>query len=510
MLFCRRLAGSRVAGMIGRFAAGQGGKWHRAKDITALTGSAAGPHDAASSGEEFMRLLAVAIALALAVPAAAAPLKALVGGRLIDGNGGPPLANSVVLIDGDRVTAVGTVGTLAVPAGAEVIPTDGMDVLPGLWDMHVHLMIDGHADYAYWDKAYATRQQGEIMPAGAVQLLLAGVTSARDLGGPLAESIAIRDAVAAGRLPGPRLYVSGPFLQKAPYPGTEDFRWGIASPEDARAKVRKLKAAGVDVIKLVDQDEVGEVATRAIVDEAHKLGLKVVAHSHLPEEIRIGLRTGVDNFEHTGLGAAPKYPDDIMVLLEARAAEGRVRGSPLFWTPTISGLYKHSEFLANPEKLDDPCWKRGLKPDTVADIRASLAHPEALEYNQLTPRRKPTLDTKFAQLRKAGAILLIGTDSGIPTAFHCQTTWNELDVWVNGLGVPAMEAIQAATYWPAKFMGVEKDSGTIAVGKYADIIAVRGDVLRTIALLQNPTHIIKGGTIYKQGGVVNEAALAPR
>ena len=74
----------------------------------------------------------------------------------------------------------------------------------------------------------------------------------------------------------------------------------------------------------------------------------------------------------------------------------------------------------------------------------------------------------------------------------------------------AMEAIQAATYWPAKFMGVEKDSGTIAAGKYADIIAVRGDVLRTIALLQNPTHIMKGGTLYKQGGVVNEAALTPR
>jgi hypothetical protein len=235
-----------------------------------------------------------------------------------------------------------------------------------------------------------------------------------------------------------------------------------------------------------------------------------VGHSHLPEEIRIGLKTGIDNFEHTGLGAAPKYPDDIMVALEARAAEGRVRGNPLYWTPTISGLFNHGNLLANPEKLDDACWARGLKPDTVADIKASLKDVSALEYNQLTPRRKPTLDTKFAQLRKAGAILLIGTDSGIPTAFHCQTTWNELDVWVNGLNVPAMEAIQAATYWPAKFMGVEKDSGTIAAGKYADIIAVRGDVLRTIALLQNPTHIMKGGTLYKQGGVVNEAALAPR
>lgn len=456
-----------------------------------------------------MRALTIIMAALLAATTAhAADLKALVGGRLIDGNGGPPLANSVILIDGERIAAVGTVATLAVPPGATVIPTDGMDVLPGLWDMHVHLMIDGHADYVHWDKVYLDRFRSEIMPAGAVQLLLAGVTSARDLGGPLADSIAIRTAIRDGRIPGPRLYVSGPFLQKKPYPGTEAFRWGVRDADDARAKVRQLKSAGVDVIKMVDQDEIGEPAARALVDEAHKLGLKVVGHSHLPEEIRLGLRIGVDNFEHTGLGAAPRYPDDIMVALEARAAEGRVRGSPLYWTPTISGLFNHARLLANPEKLDDPCWRRGLKPDTIADIRASIAHPDQLDYNQLTPKRKPTLDTKFAQLRKAGAILLIGTDSGIPMSFHCQSTWNELDVWVNKLGVPAMEAIQSATYWPAKFMGVEKDSGTVVKGKYADIVAVRGDVLETIGLLQNVGFVMKGGTIYKRDGQPVEAALA--
>lgn len=455
-------------------------------------------------------LIIFAAALLAATTACAGPIKALVGGRLIDGNGGPPLADSVILVDGARITAIGTVATLAVPPGAETISTEGMDVLPGLWDMHVHLMIDGHSDYTHWDKTYPDRFRSEIMPAGAVQLLLAGVTSARDLGAPLADSIAVRDAIRDGRIPGPHLYVSGPFLQKKPYPGTEAFRWGIADATDARAKVRQLKAAGVDVIKLVDQDEVGEAATRAIVDEAHKNGLKVVGHSHLPDEIRIGLKTGIDNFEHTGLGAAPRYPDDIMVAIEARAAEGRVRGSPLYWTPTISGLYNNAALVANREKLDDPCWQRGLKPDTIADIKASLAHVDQLDYNQLTPKRKPTLDTKFAQLRKAGAILLIGTDSGIPTAFHCQTTWNELDVWVNRLGVPAMEAIQAATYWPAKFMGVERTSGTIVAGKAADIIAVRGDVLQTIGLLQNIPFVMKDGTIYKRDGVVVEAALVPR
>lgn len=457
-----------------------------------------------------MRAIIFAAFALLATTAHAAGITALVGGRLIDGQGGPPLANSVILVDGERITAIGTVATLPVPAGATVVSTEGMDVLPGLWDMHVHLMLNGHSEYSHWHKAYRERFGPEIMPASAVQLLLAGITSARDLGGPLEESIAIRENVKAGRLPGPRLYVSGPFLQKKPYPGTDFYRWGVKDAEDARAKVRTLKAAGVDIIKVVDQDEMGETTARALVDEAHRLGLKVVGHSHLPDEIRLGLKIGMDNFEHTGLGAAPRYPDDVMLAIEARAAEGRVRGSPLYWTPTISGLYNNANLLTNPEKLDDPCWTRGLKPDTVADIKASLRDVAALEYNQLTPRRKPTLDTKFKQLRQSGAILLIGTDSGIPTAFQCQTTWNELDVWVNNLGVPPMEAIQAATYWPAKFMGVEKDSGTIAVGKYADIVTVRGDVLHTIALLQNPAHVMKGGTLYKRDGVVDEAKLAPK
>lgn len=457
-----------------------------------------------------MRIVVLLLLALLQVSPAHAGMTALVGGRLIDGFGGPPLANSVILVDGDRVAAVGTVKTLAVPQGARVISTEGMDVLPGLWDMHVHLMINGHADYTHWDKAYINRLREEIMPASAVQLLLAGVTSARDLGAPLEDSIAVRQAIRDGHIPGPRLYVSGPFLQKKPYPGTEAFRWGVKDADDARAKVRQLKVAGVDVIKMIDQDELGEAVTRALVDEAHKQGLKVVGHSHLPDEIRIGLKTGVDNFEHTGLGAAPEYPEDIMNALERRAAEGRVRGSPLYWTPTISGLFNYDRLLANPERLDDPCWKRGLKPDTIADIQGSIIAPSHLDYNQLTPKRKPTLDRKFAQLRRAGAILMIGTDSGIPMTFHCQSTWNELDVWVNKLSVPPMEAIQAATYWPAKFMGVEQSSGTIAPGKFADIIAVRGDVLETIALLQNVPFVMKGGIVYKQDGQAVEAALASR
>ena len=100
-------------------------------------------------------------------------VKALVGGTLIDGYGSTPIRNSVVIIEGERIKAVGQVGTLAIPPGAEVISTEGMSVLPGLWDMHVHLMINGHSDYGHWDKTYPPQMETVIMPASARQLLLA-------------------------------------------------------------------------------------------------------------------------------------------------------------------------------------------------------------------------------------------------------------------------------------------------------------------------------------------------
>ena len=426
--------------------------------------------------------------------------KALVGGRLIDGLLGEPIANSVILIDGDTIEAVGSVDTLPVPDAYEVISTEGMTVMLGLWDMHVHLMINGHSDYTHWDATYPDRFASEIMPASAEQLLLAGVTTARDLGAPLDDSLAVREGIESGRIPGPRLFISGPFIQHEAYPGTEDFRWGVEGARDARSKVKKLADAGVDVIKLIDQDEMTFEEAEAVVDEAHKHGLPVVAHSHRPDEIRRGLAIGVDNFEHTGLAAAPGYPSDIIELLRERTATGRVRGGPLYWTPTVEGLWNYDQVIANPEHLDNDCWERGLEADTIADIRQSIESPKDLLYFDLTPKRKPTLVNKVKQLREAGVVLLVGTDSGIPMKFHCQSTWNELEVWVNVMDIPAMEAIRSATYWPAKMMKVSDRWGTVTKGKYADIIAVKGDVLKHINLLQNVGFVMKGGVVYKQDG----------
>ncbi|MGF1605261.1 MAG: amidohydrolase family protein [Rhodothalassiaceae bacterium] len=450
--------------------------------------------------------------LCLGVCAASLPLVAeerlaLVGGRLIDGYGHRPVANSVILIKGDTIEAIGSVETLDVPDGYRTVSTEGMDVLPGLWENHAHLMINGHADYPHWQRTYKDRLADEIMPASAVQLLLAGVTSARDMGAPLQASLSVKQRIEDGQIPGPRLFITGPFLQHEVEDWQAHYRWAVHGPDDARAKVRRLAEAGVDAIKLIDQDKMSFDEAQAIVDEAHKHGLPVLAHSHRPDEIRRGLKIGVDNFEHTGLTTAPEYPADVMAMLTERTATGRVAGGPLFWTPTVEGLWNYQHTVNNPEKLDDDCWHRGLQPDTIADIKQSIAEPGHLSYTQLTPLRRPTLKRKVEQLRQAGVVILVGTDSGIPMKFHCQSTWNEMDVLVNVMGMAPMDVIRAATYWPSVMMGVSDQWGSIRPGLKADIIAVDGDVLRHINLLQDVDFVMKGGTVYKQDGQPVEDAL---
>jgi imidazolonepropionase-like amidohydrolase len=324
------------------------------------------------------------------------------------------------------------------------------------------------------------------MPAAAQQLLHAGVTSARDLGAPLDDIIAVRDAINAGELEGPTLYVSGPFIQHEAYPGTEAFRWGVNGVDDARAKVRRLAEAGVDVIKLIDQDQMTMEEVQAVVDEAHAHGLPVVAHAHRPEEIRRGIAAGIDNFEHTGLGTMPEYPDDVWELIKGRA-------NTLYWTPTITPLLLYEYTRDNPERIDDPRWHEGLPEEIVNDVRASLQDLQRLPYYQLMPIRRPTLPRKIRQLREAGVVMLIGTDSGVPLTFHTDSTWREIDYWVSDFGFEVMDAIRAATYWPSVMMGVSDEVGTLAEGKIADVIAVRGDVLRYPSLLQDVDLVLHRG-----------------
>jgi imidazolonepropionase-like amidohydrolase len=432
-------------------------------------------------------LLLVALAASPIPSSAQQPTLALVGGRVVDGFGGPILENGVVLISGERVIAVGPVSEIAVPDGVRVVDTNGMTVLPGLCDMHVHLQLLGHGDYERWDDLYGEADE-EIMAIAARQLLNSGVTCARDLGGPLDELVTTKRRISAGEIPGPRLFISGPFLQRAPYePWQAEYRWGVDGAADAEAKTRLLIDAGVDVIKLIDQDQLTDEEVAAIVTTAHDAGKPVVAHGHRMDEIRVGLKHGVDNFEHTGLGTGPGYAPDVLQLLsEANSA--------LWWTPTISPLYV-MQYTGEvfPERLDDPSWREGMPVEMADEIRESLEHIPWLPYYALFPSRIPRLPTKFAQLRDTGVRMLIGTDSGIPSMFHTDSTWREMVKWVE-LGVPPMEVIQSATLWPGRFFGRD-DLGTIAPGSLADIIAVRGDPLTDMSVLRSVEVIVQGGRV---------------
>jgi imidazolonepropionase-like amidohydrolase len=438
------------------------------------------------------RMVTVVCALALArttLAAQAAPriTMAVVGGRIIDGYGGPVIENGVILVAGDRIVQVGRAGELAVPAGVNVIDANGHTVMPGLIDMHVHLHLVGHGDYKRWDDLYGTRDASVVMPIAARQLLSAGVTTARDLGARLDDIITVKKRIAAGEIPGPRLFVTGPFIQHKAYERYEEaFRWGVTGADDARRRVTQLLDAGVDMVKLIDQDQMTEAEVEAVVETAHKRGKPVVAHAHRMEEIRVGLKYNVDNFEHTGLGTAPGFADDVLQKL-------RERNSGLYWTPTISPLYTmYYTGSLFPERIDDPAWHEFMPDEMWKEIRASLSNIPQLPYYALFPSRIPLLPAKFAQLRQTGVRLMIGTDAGIPSMFHNDATWREMVKWVE-LGVSPMETIQSATLWPARFLKGEANFGVLAAGRFADIILVRGDPLTDMTVMRDVKVVIQSG-----------------
>lgn len=422
-----------------------------------------------------------------AAPAPPAPI-ALVGGSLIDGRGGAPVRDSVVLIEGGRIKAVGTVDTLPVPAGYQRISTEGMSVLPGLWDLHTHLQYSAHTDLTAWNARYLGQMETVIMPAIAEQLLMAGITSARDAMAPLDPILHVKARIARGEIPGPTLYVAGALLEHQGPPGAETFRWGVSGVADAKAKVDLLADKGVDFIKMLCVRDMTQEEADAIVAEAHARGLKVLSHGREDGEIRKCLKAGVDDLQHLGTGGL--LPDDIVAMIKARTAKGT-----LYWTPTVGGPINNRYLRDNAEPLDDPAWRRGLPDAIVQDVAASLkALPAMIARSPgMIATDTETYRRKFYQLRDAGAVLLVGTDSGGPGHFHPYATWLELDAWVNHFGYDPMQAIVRATADAARMMGADKDYGTVEAGKFADVIVVPGDPLRHIDVLRSPVVVIKTG-----------------
>ncbi len=221
---------------------------------------------------------------------------ALVGGTLIDGTGAAPIRNSVVLIRGERIERIGTTESVAIGPDYERISTEGMTVMPGMWDLHVHLMYGGHPNGRFWFDNYTPQFETVTIPASARQMLMAGVTSVRDLGAP-PSIVAVKKRIASGELPGPTLYVAGPVLSKGAGAASPHV-WNVDGAADARAKTIQLIESGVDWIKLMNAEQWSLDELKAVVEEAHRRDRKVAAHAFSEAEVRQGLAAGVDDFQH--------------------------------------------------------------------------------------------------------------------------------------------------------------------------------------------------------------------
>ena len=424
---------------------------------------------------------------------------ALVGGTLIDGTGNPAVRNSVVLIRGDRIERVGTMDALPVPPGYELISTDGMTVLPGLWDLHVHLMYAGHPNARYWFDTYTSQFESVIMPASAEQMLMAGVTTVRDLAAPAREIIAVKKRIASGEIPGPTLYVAGPALTKGANPSAVQTQ-NVSGASDARAKTRQLIDQGVDWIKIINADQLTADEMNAIVDEAHARGHKVAAHAFSEAEIRRGLIAGIDDFQHLRT-QTPEYPADIVAMIRERVKNG----PPLYWTVTVggNGQLNAAYIASNPEFLDDPANFIGLPKSIADDVRRGIATRTGAGgrgrggATQSQDEINAIVKRKVAQLRGLGVEIVFGTDVGSWGEVTGHATWMEADLWVRELGMDPMTVIRKMTLDAAGVMGVAGESGSLSERKFADLIAVRGDPLRHMDVLREATIVVKHGRRYK-------------
>lgn len=406
------------------------------------------------------------------------------GGTVIDGTGGTPIRNGVVLIRGERIEQVGPADAVTIPAGYTRVPTDGMTVLPGLWDMHVHLLYAGHTNLQYWHDTYTPRFEQEIMPATAQQLLRAGVTSVRDMGAPPDAIFGLKERIPSGALVGPTIYAAGPQMTHQPPTWARFYRWGVSGPADAAAKARQLLDRGADLLKITDAESMTVDEIRAITTEAHARGKKVAAHGRTNAEIKLGLDGAVDEFEHIGVGPnGAEYPAELIAAIKARAASAQ----PLYWAPTVGLPLGGDALRADAEWLDDTANVRGLPALIADDVRKAIAGfmPQ--------PSPTPAITRKVAQLREAGVRLVTGTDGGLAGNPHSQATWRELDAWVRVLGIDPLATITAATGGAAVILGADREVGTLQAGKLADVLVVRGDVRQHIDTLRHPEVVYKRG-----------------
>jgi imidazolonepropionase-like amidohydrolase len=443
----------------------------------------------------FRNLSALAVALALAVAAQGqAPKRiALVGGMLLDGYEAPPIHNAAILIEGNKIVQVGPASEVKIPSDATVIDTSGRTMMPGMIEAHAHLVIVGHGSYPQWFKWLEDHKDKypleTVMELSAKQLLMAGITSAVDLGSPLKESISVREKINKNQIPGPRMSMSGPWIipQAAIFPA--DCQIIVKNGEEAAKATEDNIKGGVDLIKA--QGGLNYEELKAIADTAHKHNIRVHAHLYEEEAVRDAFRAGIDVLQHVGSAGTPPYSPD---LVKAIVDSGR----PV--VPTAAHrVWVLPETLQFPERLQDPEIKASFPADMWAEIQDSFKSFHTLGYFQGNDRQEFFGDASVSQWIKAGATIGMGTDNGTPMNFHADALWREAKVFVDH-GMPPIKVISSLTRINARIIGKQNQLGSIEKGKLADIIVVQGDPLFDItSSLSHVDVVVKDGIIYKGG-----------
>lgn len=418
----------------------------------------------------------------------AAKKLALVGGMLLDGYEVPPIHHAAILIEGNKIVEVGRAVDVKIPPDATVIDTSGRTMMPGMMDLHAHLMLLGHGNYAQWFPWIAKNGVERVMQISAKQFIDAGVTTAVDLSGPLEESLSIRDRINRGEVPGPRMLMSGPWITLSPgnYPAEPDFQIVVKAPDEAAAAVDRLANAGVDVIKAYPMTK---AHYERVVEAAHKRNLRVHAHVYAESMVRDALEAGVDVLTHAGsAGTTPPYSKELITDIVNAGRPVVVTAAHRSWI--------YPDTIAFPERLQDPQLKKDFPPDIWQEVQNSFKQWHTLPYFQRTDREMFFRERGIKQFIESGAIMGMGTDSGTPMNFNTEALWREIKVHVD-MGMSPQRAISAATRINARLIGRQRDLGTIEPGKLADIIVVNGDPLFNITALANVETVVKDGVVLK-------------
>jgi imidazolonepropionase-like amidohydrolase len=400
-------------------------------------------------------------------------------GKLLDKPGSPPRGPSTVIIRNGKIAELLS-GHQQGPAGATLVDLKDKFVLPGLIDSHVHLDSDAGGNAALIEAVTDSPARAAYRAAGnAKKTLMAGFTTVRNMGDGTGATLALRDAVAAGELPGPRIIDAGRSISTtsghmdATLSVSEDLHASIGQEnlcdgvESCRQAIRKQVRRGVDVIKIATTGGVNsrigaglgrqlfDDEVKALVDTAHLYGKKVAVHAHGDDGVNIALAAGADSIEHGTM-----LTDESIKLFKAAGA---------FYVPTLSTVNGYLERLAaNPN---------AYPPDVLAKVQWRIG----------------VTGKSLAKAYPAGVKIAFGTDAGVSK--HGRNA-DEFELMVKH-GMPASAAIQAATMNAATLLGVDKEVGSLEPGKAADLIAVTGDPIADITTLKSVRFVMKDGRIFK-------------